>query len=385
MSRIINNKENIQRMDSMSNLEKVLWVCLVIFIQISFGQIFALISLLFILCLYITKIVIGNQKVILNYFLLLLFWIMLIVIMLRPNLMDKLVLIELIWLLGGAIFLFIAAVNSTIQIQMIRNIILMSSGFVAWLFIFEKLINIETGLFFPNYAGTRAVGGFDGPNEMGAFYLLVSSISLTCLLLKIGSIKINIFALIPSVVMVFLSYSRGALGGLALLLFLLVLLIFPKSRNKLRILLIFTFIMLILVIVFSNYIESFDQVRRNAAGRSELFQQSLDLIVHSPIFGNGMGTYATLYGTTPHNEYIYILVSGGIVAFIGLITILSIPIYLSYRYKFYPELVFFIIFLSQEMFFNHFVRGRVSLLFWLVFLVVIKSARLNYNKSALEG
>jgi|GEM_PF-7129830 len=369
----------------MSNLEKVLWVCLVIFIQISFGQIFALISLLFILCLYITKIVIGNQKVILNYFLLLLFWIMLIVIMLRPNLMDKLVLIELIWLLGGAIFLFIAAVNSTIQIQMIRNIILMSSGFVAWLFIFEKLINIETGLFFPNYAGTRAVGGFDGPNEMGAFYLLVSSISLTCLLLKIGSIKINIFALIPSVVMVFLSYSRGALGGLALLLFLLVLLIFPKSRNKLRILLIFTFIMLILVIVFSNYIESFDQVRRNAAGRSELFQQSLDLIVHSPIFGNGMGTYATLYGTTPHNEYIYILVSGGIVAFIGLITILSIPIYLSYRYKFYPELVFFIIFLSQEMFFNHFVRGRVSLLFWLVFLVVIKSARLNYNKSALEG
>jgi len=385
LSRIINNKENIQRMDSMSNLEKVLWVCLVIFIQISFGQIFALISLLFILCLYITKIVIGNQKVILNYFLLLLFWIMLIVIMLRPNLMDKLVLIELIWLLGGAIFLFIAAVNSTIQIQMIRNIILMSSGFVAWLFIFEKLINIETGLFFPNYAGTRAVGGFDGPNEMGAFYLLVSSISLTCLLLKIGSIKINIFALIPSVVMVFLSYSRGALGGLALLLFLLVLLIFPKSRNKLRILLIFTFIMLILVIVFSNYIESFDQVRRNAAGRSELFQQSLDLIVHSPIFGNGMGTYATLYGTTPHNEYIYILVSGGIVAFIGLITILSIPIYLSYRYKFYPELVFFIIFLSQEMFFNHFVRGRVSLLFWLVFLVVIKSARLNYNKSALEG
>lgn len=351
----------------------------VFFVQFKETQIISIGILLF-LVVYTTLLnFFLYQRLLIKGIIYLLLWIFLIVSTLRTEFISlNETKIEIMWLFLG-ILSFIIIVNN-IKINRITSLkALMYAGLSGGLIqIFlqmsQRYIPFLTSL---PYANMRWVAGFDGPNEMAAFYLMILSIVFG---LKIEK-KINAFTFILSLFiflpLIYFSYSRGGLIGLGILGLLYIIYKLKYSKHKI---LMLTFYSIIISYFYFNYFEifmyKFNDVRSNASDRDYLFRDSFELFKQNPIFGHGLGSFGALaqaYNVVPHSDYLLFMVSGGLVS-------LSVLLYFyftfaknAFKNKYYPELLAILTFIIQGLTFNNIVRGRLSILFWLVVIILYLS------------
>lgn len=232
-------------------------------------------------------------------------------------------------------------------------------------------------LLSPPYAGTRWVGGFDGPNEFGQSGVALSSICLGLHLSGNMKSRTLLVCLIIFATCIFFSFSRGSYLSFSFV-FLIYLAIWAKRRNSWK-----HFIWMSLVVVasyqfvllqISNLVDKFTAIRKSATERDDIAQAALEMFLENPVLGSGFGSFAgssLVHNTTPHSDYLYFLVSGGIV---GLSILLFFNLYLiffTFRAKLYPELLFFISISMGGLTFNNLVRGRISIIFWAVLIYAL--------------
>lgn len=365
------------------NLIPLLVFLIVFFVQLNSGQFLALVTIFLLGYLSVIKLLALKEKFLLGVesIIVTFFWTFLIVYMVRPSsIWDFDSFADLFWLLIGAVFLVLGSILSGISYVSIRNGILVSAGLGGWITLVGHLTNSTFfGLLNEAYAGTRLVGGFDGPNEAGAFYLIITVITTIAVLFNDIDKKLTCFVLIPAISIILLTLSRGAIGGLIAICILSLIIQIYKSKRRIITITIITLI----VTVFYNflvdiYIPYFNSIRYNAGDRNYLFDFSLNLFLQKPLFGGGIGYFkmaSTIINQVPHNEFVYFFIAGGIVGGVSL-TIMFIYVLLkTLKFKMYPEFCAVIIFMSQEMFFNHMIRGRVSILFWLVTVMMLVKQR----------
>lgn len=351
----------------------------VFFVQFKETQIISIGILLF-LVVYTTLLnFFLYQRLLIKGIIYLLLWIFLIVSTLRTEFISlNETKIEIMWLFLG-ILSFIIIVNN-IKIDRITSLkALIYAGFSGGLIqiflqISQRYIPFLTDV---PYASTRWVAGFDGPNEMAAFYLMILSIVFGLKIeKKINSITfiISLFIFLP---LIYLSYSRGGLIGLGILGLLYIIYKLKYSKHKI---LILTFYSIIIAYFYFKYFEifmyKFNDVRSNAGDRDYLFSDSVELFKQNPILGHGLGSFGALapaYNVVPHSDYLLFMVSGGLVS-------LSILLYFyftfannAFKNKYYPELLAILTFILQGLTFNNIVRGRLSILFWLVVIILYLS------------
>jgi O-antigen ligase len=354
-----------------------------LFSQVSFGQFIALalvmITAVFVLVysysqrtFYLTK---TNMRM-------LVLWLLIIVSLLRiENLFHKESIIELSWLSLGVIFILISLCNFKTDIYQYRKNISLVTLFFSLIVLVGYVLNSDFfGLINYPYAGVRLVGGFDGPNEIAGFYLIFLGLMLGWLYFDQNEgYKLLIWmSILVAVIIIILSYSRGGLLGLELILasVLIYSIWVSIKRKKIKRLLLTLLVgtLLFYVILYQIY-PMLEITRKQSTSRIPVISESINLIKQKPFFGHGIGGFA-IYGdsinNTPHNGLLFFLVSGGMISFLLFFLFYSNLVVICLKKRLYPEFFFFIVFLYQEMFFNNLIRGRLSFLFWICTLYVLK-------------
>lgn len=303
-------------------------------------------------------------------------WSFMIVYMLRGEyLMLTETMVEVFWLTLGCISFVIISFSKELDRVTTLKLVVFAGGIGAAVnLVAYRLSWYNPHLINSPYAGTRWVGGFDGPNESAAFYVMILALVLGLYLEKnISSLNtIIMFSIVTP--LIYISFSRGALLSFAGLFIIFVLYSFVKSRRKIALLTIYT---ITLWIFFSKYygslFERFTYIRRSASERGYLFTESMRLFTDKPVLGHGFGSFetqATVYNVVPHSDYLLFLVSGGIIGATLLVLFYLGFTFKAFRKKFYPELLLLIVFMTQALTFNNIVRGRLSVLFWIIVILV---------------
>lgn len=298
--------------------------------------------------------------------------------------------IDLIYLLYGFIFVLSVSTIPELRRDLVYSYIIWLSVPIAIIVIAFHNLGIFPGFFISEpYAGTRWVGGFDGPNEFPHFYLLLLSIYIGIFLEKGKG-----FSLFLPISMIFLmcfwsGYSRGASFTL-LILSAAALPLFLKRFNSVFVLGGVGIFILLIFLNFNYSLNNFNEVRSNTGDRWYIIDSIYSYFFDSPIFGNGIGAYFGAHqrnpssiNQTPHNGYLYFLVSGGIVGFFLYLSFALWVLYSSYKKGLYIEFLFFVTFFSSELTFNNLVRGRISVIFWTVFSIFLIS-QLRYRPRRLR-
>jgi O-antigen ligase len=130
--------------------------------------------------------------------------------------------------------------------------------------------------------------------------------------------------------------------------------------------------------ILAKALDSFSTVREKATARDEIYEESLRLFLESPIFGKGFGgfaDYSTLEFGTPHSDYLYFAISGGIVALLWLVVFQIYLLRRAWKSQFYPEFLMFIAFMASGLTFNNMVRGRLSIIYLIVTLAFLVTPR----------
>lgn len=128
----------------------------------------------------------------------------------------------------------------------------------------------------------------------------------------------------------------------------------------------------------------FQYVRQTSSSRDYIIDSILNSDKKDLLLGTGIGSYSSVIGsvnTTPHSEYLFFLISGGIIGVILLLLFFCYLISNAKRKKMYPELYTLMFFFIVEMSFNNLIRGRISVFFWIIvyitFLYPPISAEIN--------
>lgn len=227
-----------------------------------------------------------------------------------------------------------------------------------------------SALVFPPYAGTRWVGGFDGPNEFGAFYALIMALGFGLYLegkLKLTHLVVGTAAL---AVCIWYSFSRGTLISVGVLGLMVAFLNF-LGRDRWRLLFVGVGILAVAGIYFDRFTAAFLNVRKARSGRDALLDTAIESFMRDPIFGRGFGYFDSIAGLPPHSDYFYFIVSGGVIGLAVLLASFGYLIWGAYRRGMYTEFLFFVVFAVHSLSFNNLVRGRLSVIFWLVTCVAL--------------
>jgi len=273
--------------------------------------------------------------------------------------------------LGAILF---AATYPNVNGVLVFKFLVFGSSVIAAICIYSHFVQaMPEWMFYPPYAGTRWVGGFDGPNEFSQFYALMVGIALG--LFMCGQIKAPTFLLASALcgACVWFGYSRGALMSLAITFVATAGVALVQARQW-RVLSLFVLACVISAPFFDDALSVFTEIRRNSSGRDDLVLLALSAFQSAPIVGGGFGYFniiSTADTTTPHSDYLYFLVSGGIIAIASLILAGGYILYLTYRRKMYVEFLFFVMMAAHALTFNNVVRGRVSIVLWVVLALVL--------------
>lgn len=169
----------------------------------------------------------------------------------------------------------------------------------------------------------------------------------------------------------------GILGWVIFTTIIMVNYGFKKRQSVMKWLSVMVSITAIFSFLIIRIYPLYSLIRHNQTDRSEMYitllQYVRDYNVIELLFGRGFYSYSQ-YGKTAHNEAINILLSGGIISVIILFTLLLFVISISIRKKMFPEMYVFLVFLTQEATFNHIVRGRVSMVFWIIVILTVCSS-----------
>lgn len=282
--------------------------------------------------------------------------------------------IELFWLFLGGVFIFISTVKIDTSSDIIKKIY--NSAFYGSILIVISIVTNTTlnGLMNAPYGGTRVMGGFDGPNECGAFYVIALALMLSYnysakrskkdkyVLLK------TIFMFIPIV----LSWSRSVYIAFIVMLIVVTYEIVHNSSNKLKSWRLVVVVALLAVLIVVLYIYPlFLAVRKNAGSRNYIFENVISILGDNLIFGSGLGSYWFLSGgdnSTPHSEYLLFIVSGGLMG-LSILLIFFMKVFWRFMIEKRIEIIcILIIFFILEGAFNNLIRGRVSILFWAIMI-----------------
>src|SRR5690606_5320763 len=130
-----------------------------------------------------------KKKELLSFYL----WTLMIVLMIRPQYINlNETKIEVICLFLGCVSLLIVSLGGSIQRIPVIKIMVNSGVIGAVLNLIFHLTSLYplflSGTINYPYAGTRWVGGFTGPNEFGAFYVMILALVLGLYLEKEYSI-----------------------------------------------------------------------------------------------------------------------------------------------------------------------------------------------------
>lgn len=348
--------------------------------QLQATQLISYVLLICFLIFEVVNVLIKKKKIRMRGIWFFIIWALVSLFMTRPFYVTQIQgTIEFFWLTLGLISALLITVDPAINRLSIVKIIMYTGLVGAALNVFSYFTGIANeNLIASPYAGTRAMGGFDSPNEMGTFYLMIFALSLG--LFVEGKINKKIFFLSFAVIAVciYYTFSRGTYLGLGGLLLVGVFYIYKTTRYKI------SFTILVMSISVISYkaatiwlFPRFAVVREKAGERGYLFEESWRMLKENPIFGTGLGSFSVLSplrNDSPHNDFLAFMVSGGLIGLIFIIVFLSVIVFKAFKMKMYPELFLLLAFISQTLTFNHLIRGRVSILFWII-IVVIYSQR----------
>lgn len=359
----------------MSNLLSNFIFFIVFFAQLKNGQIIS-IGLTGFLCIIILLYCLYKNLKIRRWSVSwLFFWILLVLSVIRfKYIFDIETKIELFWLFLGGVFIFISTVKIDTSSDIIKKIY--NSAFYGSILIVISIVTNTTlnGLMNAPYGGTRVMGGFDGPNECGAFYVIALALMLSYnysakrskkdkyVLLK------TIFMFIPIV----LSWSRSVYIAFIVMLIVVTYEIVHNSSNKLKSWRLVVVVALLAVLIVVLYIYPlFLAVRKNAGSRNYIFENVISILGDNLIFGSGLGSYWFLSGgdnSTPHSEYLLFIVSGGLMG-LSILLIFFMKVFWRFMIEKRIEIIcILIIFFILEGAFNNLIRGRVSILFWAIMI-----------------
>jgi len=348
----------------------------VLFVQFQSTQLLSYACIFILASLSLAKALKNSREIKKKDILMFYVWTLMIFIMLRSSFVLSIeTVIEVLWLsLGSICFIFIATAESVNRLEVLKKVALAGS-LGAIINLLASFMSWYNPLFIdPPYAGSRWVGGFDGPNESAGFYVMIFALILGLYLEKQYSfIKLLVSGsvLIP---LIYSSFSRGALLSLLGIALVFVCSTLFKSRRKMILLGAYS---LIVWFFYNQYFDSlmlkFNEVRSNASERDGLFVEAFRLFKQSPIFGHGLGSFAKIspiFDTVPHSDYLLFMVSGGIIGVAALTLFYFSFIIESFKRKHYPELFVLLVFVTQAFTFNNIVRGRLSILFWVIVVVI---------------
>lgn len=354
-----------------------------LFSQVLFGQFIAL-AFVIITAVCVLVYSLSHKAIYINKMnaRMLFLWLLIMISLIRiKNLFYVESIIELSWLSLGFIFILLSLLNFKTDIYQYRKYISLATLFFSVIVLVGYVLNSDCfGLINYPYAGIRVVGGFDSPNEIAGYYLMILGLMFGwCYFDHLKGHKalvwMNIFT---AIIIIVLSWSRGGLLGLALFLVFFLIYSMWSSLKRLKIIrLSFTLLVGIFSICVMLYYvyPSLEITRKQGSSRIPIISESVNLIKQKPFFGYGIGGFA-IYGDlnndTPHNGPLFLLVSGGIISFLLFFLFYSNLIIICLKKRLYPEFFLLMVFLYQEMFFNNLIRGRLSFLFWICTLYILK-------------
>lgn len=291
--------------------------------------------------------------------------------------------LELFWLTLGVISTLIMIVRPKMERKSLIKIII-NAGFLGGLLnVFVYLTEFYNDyLIVKPYAGTRSIGGFDSPGEMGAFYCLILALAVGAFIEKeIGKFKLSLISG-TLLYVIYLAFSRGALLGVAGAFVVGVFYIFKKTKRKL---LFSVFILAICITLYEVAVKwlipEFLTVRERAISRDYLYSDSWILFSKHPFVGTGWGSFTVLapfaWNDSPHSDFLAFMVAGGMVGLIFIVGFLTYLTWNTFKSKLYPELLFMLAYISQAFSFNHLIRGRVGFLFWVMVVIIYCSMKEN--------
>lgn len=344
-------------------------------IQTTNGQIIAFsLFLVYLLIFFIKDLVSSRLKVNRTNLIMYFIWVFFVLSMLKFNhSLNYEGLIELFWLLMGSLIFGISIFIKRFESKVALDIFALSSTLIGICGVLLYLIKMEIpGFISLPYAGTRLVAGFDGPNEAAAFYLLAFTYSFNMYLFNKRK-RYLIHSIFMTLIIV-LTWSRGGLLGLVIAVCSSLL-----YANKKRLIKLFTFkrvviFIAIIALLYFVFIPNYQSIRKNASARDSLIIQSLEPFVKRPFFGWGLGDFSEVSGlrnSTPHNEIIFILYASGLCGLLLFCTFALLLTKQTLNKSKIIEMLILLSFFTQEMTFNNLIRGRVSLVFWLIVLLIV--------------
>lgn len=372
-----------KRYNIIRNINNILLFLSLSFIQTTNGQLFAFsFMLLYLILNLMINVSSGYRKVDTNRVFIFMFWSLYVLSLIKFNQDINIeVYIELFWLLMGTCILAISTFIFKLDSKKVLTIFMISTGILGLVSIICYYFKIEiSGIIAYPYAGRRLVGGFDGPNEAAAFYLIAFTYSFNRFLGdKRGIYFIHSILMVITIV---LTWSRGGSIGLIIMAILSVLYLY---RGELYKLISFkNIIVLLIIFIIINYfiMPQFIFIRKSSTGRSDMIVASLQPFFEKPLTGYGLGNFSEISGlrnSTPHNEFIFILFSSGLYGLFLFSMFIVLIIIRAKSKKMANELILLFSFFTQEMTFNHLIRGRVSLIFWLLIALIISSGNKANN------
>jgi hypothetical protein len=261
--------------------------------------------------------------------------------------------------------------ESTYRSILLMSIAVMSSNLVIYWF----GISLDWFASEP-YAGTRWVGGVDGPNEFAQVCVAILALGLGLSIEgKVGRAFVSVLIVICSACVV-ITFSRGGIGALGVILAVYLLATRP---NRVA----FAVLAAIASIVWFVYLDEaigdalrvFSEVRVNAGGRDDVLYALKQLLMERPAFGGGFGIYSVSglgEDDAPHSDFVYFLTSGGIVAGLFMLVIAIRLFRFFYARGMYAELMFFFAILLNGLVWNSLVRLRLSTLIFFVLVIGLR-------------
>lgn len=372
---------------------KIFVFLIIFFIQLQFAQFVVYGLLVAFLGIEILRFMAERRKLNNRGVALFFIWLLVCAALTRPVSLSTLYgKVEVFWLTIGIISTLLIVIRPRMERKPLIRIIV-NAGFLGGLlnlFVYiTKLYNDY--LIVEPYAGTRSIGGFDSPGEMGAFYTMIFALALGSFIEKeIGKFKCLLISSVMLTV-IYLAFSRGALLGIAGLFAVGVFYIFQKTRHK------FSFSVLVISVAIALYeialkwlIPEFRTIRERAISRDYLYTDSWRLFSDHPIVGTGWGSFTELayaWNDSPHSDFLAFMVAGGMVGLLFIVGFLSYLSLKTFKTKLYPELFFMLAYISQAFSFNHLIRGRVSFMFWIMVIIIYCTMRTSksVDKEAPEN
>ncbi len=359
-----------------------LLVLIVLFPQIQHGQLPAVIATCLLFYLSILRFLArGRIPMSSTYLVCCGLWLAMIAYLVRPEYVAFIeTKIEVFWLIIGLIMLLTASINSgyvNVSASLIYETALLGAALIIVSMITKSTLG---GLLGAPYATTRYVGGFDGPNEMGHFYVLALSLMLGEHIfrrrVRFVWVKTGIF-----VIVIISSWSRSALGALLFMYMLCFCGAYSQTRGsrRLRVIVLFLLLSTLVALLYAQVIRpQYNVIRIGAGGRLYLLETASAIVEQRPIFGYGLGSYWYVgdgRNVTPHSDYLLFIVSGGIVGITFLAGFYTYWLRIALKRLMYPEALTLLVFYALEAFFNNLVRGRVSFFFWALILLVFTGSK----------